>query len=182
MSSKANTQSNAQPDLDWSQVKETVLLLNLAVAQLKNSMSEGDESVGSLAQSLTFVMGKMRVIESAAQDLDDCPIKQTILGNWTEVNAKVQSIIVAFQFYDKLTQRLGHLSYSLAGLGELVGDRDRLYSPYEWHGLQDLIKSKYTLDSDKKMLDAIVNGSTVEEALELAKDDANDKKDEIELF
>jgi len=183
MSVPAKANRNNQPDLDWSQVQETVLLLNLAVAHLKGSMSDGEESVSHLAESLTYVMGKLRTIESAAQDLEESPIRSTILGNWTEVNQKVQSIIIAFQFYDKMSQRLGHLSFSLGALAELVGDRDRLYCPYEWSGLQDLVKSKYTTESDKKMLEAIVSGATVEEALELAKTfEKNNTSDDIELF
>ena len=94
----------------------------------------------------------------------------------------MQTIIVAFQFYDKMSQRLGHLRYSLASLGQLIDDRDRLFNPYEWRGLQDLIKSRFTLEEDRRMMDAILNGASVEEALALAKTKSEGNEDEIELF
>ncbi len=38
------TISSAQnPDLDWSQGRETVRMVNLAVAQIEMSMTEGDD-------------------------------------------------------------------------------------------------------------------------------------------
>ncbi len=45
--------SSANPDLDWSQLKETVVMLNLAIAQIKQSMHEGTSSVDTLAHSFT---------------------------------------------------------------------------------------------------------------------------------
>jgi hypothetical protein len=39
-----NKNSNAQqPDLDWSQVRETVKLLSVSSAQVEASMREGDD-------------------------------------------------------------------------------------------------------------------------------------------
>lgn len=34
-----------QSYLDWSQVRETVRMINLAVAQIEMSMNEGDDSI-----------------------------------------------------------------------------------------------------------------------------------------
>jgi hypothetical protein len=76
--------------------------------------------------------------------------------------------IVALQFYDKLSQRLTHISHALASMAELINNPERLTSPYEWHGLQEMIKSKYTNEPDRAMFDAILNGSSVEEAIKLS--------------
>ena len=45
--------TSINPDLDWSQLKETILMLNLAVAQIDQSMNEGNASVEALAGSFT---------------------------------------------------------------------------------------------------------------------------------
>lgn len=157
-----------EPDLGWSQVRETVLMLNLAVAQIERSMNAGDDSVTSLAESFTSVVGNTEVISKAAKSLPNNEEKKTIESNCQDVTSRVRAAIVAFQFYDILAQRLGHVAYSLGELAKLIDNPKTLYNPYEWHGLQEMIKSKYTLPADLAMFEAIVNGASVKEALEIA--------------
>ena len=45
----------AMSTLDWSHIRETVRFLNLAVAHIEDSMSEGDESVEALTDSFTTI-------------------------------------------------------------------------------------------------------------------------------
>lgn len=172
-----------KPDLDWSQVKETVMMLNLAVSRIEKAMKDGDDSVTTLADLFTSLMGNVGIIGRAADKLADSHEKETIQSNFNMVSKKMNEAIVAFQFYDLLTQRLSHISRTLAALGELVADPSRLYNPYEWFGLQDMIKSKYTMDIDRAMFEAVINGATVEEALKLSQN-TPDKPDEdnVELF
>jgi len=167
------------PDLDWSQVRETVLLLHVAVAQIERSMHDGDESVQTLTDSFTSMAGKAQVINSAAGQLPEGSERDTVLENCYAIEASMGQAIVAFQFYDKLSQRLAHISNSIADLAELVDNPARLYNPHEWHGLQHKIRAKYTNEGDRHMFDAIVAGATVEEAI--AKSNLK-SDDDIELF
>ena len=45
--------TSSRPDLDWSQLKETIVMLNLAVSQIDQSMNEGNASVSTLSTSFT---------------------------------------------------------------------------------------------------------------------------------
>lgn len=172
-----------KPDLDWSQIRETVLLLHAATAQIQSSMTEGEESVNTLTESFTTLVGKVSVIGEAAKTLAESPEKKAILSNYENVFEQVQSAIVAFQFYDRMTQRLEHVSHSLGALSELIGEPDRLFDPYEWKGLQKTIQSRYTNESDKALFEAILNGASVEEALKLAHEKSKESsEDDIELF
>jgi len=173
-----------KPDLDWSQVRETVSMLNLAVAQIEKTMCEGHESVDALTETFASLIGGIQAIGMAAQNLPDTPEKATIEANVKPAAEKINMAIVAFQFYDKLSQRLTHVSNSLAELGKLIESPTRLYNPYEWHGLQAMIKSKYTIEQDRLMFDAILEGKTVAEALALAQTwEQQDSGDgDIELF
>ena len=70
-------------------------------------------------------------------------------------------------------------------LGELVTDPAKLYNPYEWTALQTKIRSRYTMEMERKMFDSLVGGASISEVLKLAKeqDRANDNQEgEIELF
>ena len=183
MNNPDSKSSPDNPNLDWNQIKETVLLLHAATAQIQSSMTEGDESVTALTKSFTTLVGKVNIIGEAAEGLQESTEKQTILSNYHDVLDQVQSAIIAFQFYDRMTQRLEHVSHSLGSLSELIGEDERVFNPYEWKGLQKTIQSRYTNESDRMLFEAILDGASVEKALEIAKKKADQEKDdEIELF
>lgn len=181
MSDMSEEDGKNSKQMDWSHVKETVKMLNLSVARLEHAMSDGEDSVETLTDTFTSLAASISTMGTAASDLPESDIKDTILRNWHSVSDKVHSSIIAFQFYDKLTQRLVHISKSLAEMTALVESDERINDPYEWKGLQEMIKSKYTLDSDIAMFDAILAGKSVEEILKEARETYKEDND-IELF
>lgn len=183
------------PDLDWSQVRETILMLALAVAQIEMSMRDSDGSVEVLSNSFTSMVGQVKMIERTAAALPDTPeaadVKTTIVDNCAVIGETMHTAIVAFQFYDKLTQRLSHVASSLGTLADLVSDVRRLYNPYEWLGIQEKIKSRYTMEEERLMFDAMMEGKSVKQALAIymrameekrQKVAAGSDEEDIELF
>jgi hypothetical protein len=162
--------SAGMPDLDWSQVRETVLMLELAAGQVEAAMRDSNSSVEVLADTFTSLADTLQNIDAAVDTLPDTIgnglVKAEIQANTQLVAQKVKQAIVAFQFYDKLVQRLDHVCLSLAGLSRLVSDRQRLYSPGEWKALQEEILAKYTMIEERAMFEAVLNGATVKEALD----------------
>lgn len=175
-----------QPDLDWSQVAETVRMLNLAVAQIAMAMHEGEDSVESLSQSFTEMVGNVNEIASAVSELEgakESEIKSEILHNCASVQGRIQQNIVAFQFYDRLSQRLDHVKFALDSLSGLVSDGSRLFNPGEWRSLQEAIRGRYTMREEQDMFDALARGATIEEALEMVRKKIHQGEiDDIELF
>jgi hypothetical protein len=182
-----------RPDLDWSQLKETVLMLNLAVAQIDGSMSEGNSSIETLSASFTGLATNLSNIQSSIfqmkgkyDDGDAEKLKLIIEGSTTTALDKVHSAIITFQFYDKLTQRLEHVSQSLGALTALISDPTAIYSPIEWRALQESIRAKYTMKEERNMFDKVIAGVPIEEALadfnQALLDRVNCEEDEIELF
>lgn len=155
----------ANPDLDWSQVRETILMLGLAIAQIESAMKDSGESVETLANSFTTMSGNVQVIADAARELPDGPAKQCVEENCQIVSARMREAIIAFQFYDRMVQRLAHVAHSVDDLGALIADSRRLYNPHEWVGMQQKIRSKYTMEEERVMFDAIMQGMTVKQAL-----------------
>ena len=157
------------PDLDWSQIRETVRILFLSVAQIEIAMRESDDSVEHLTSAFTTMMGYENIISKAVDDLPDTEetkeIRQTIKHNAELVTDEMQGAIVAFQFYDKLTQRLQHVGSSIEGLSDLVGDMSKIYNPSEWNRLQEKIKSKYSMREEHEMFDNVMKGADVREAV-----------------
>lgn len=176
----------ANPDLDWSQIRETVLMLGLAVAQIELSMRDSEESVGTLADSFTSMFERVKTIAETAQQLPETPLKAHIHSDCELVSGQMQQAIMSFQFYDRLTQQLSHVCHSIDTLAELITDSDRLYIPQEWIGLQQRIQSKYTMPEEKQMFQMIIDGASVQEALaayqQKKRETPASASDDIELF
>jgi len=173
------TPSTQNADLDWSHVGETVRMLNLAVAQIEMSMNEGDESVDTLTDAFTTMAARVQFIEQIAKQKQDEESKQ-VVEQCDAVAAEMQHTIMAFQFYDKVTQRLSHVSHSLAALVDLVGDQSRLQNPIEWALLQEKIKSKYTMPAEHDMFEKVMQGMSIEDVIEQSRQ--KKLNDDIELF
>jgi hypothetical protein len=183
--------TSINPDLDWSQLKETILMLNLSVAQIDQSMNEGNASVNTLASSFTALATNLRDIQSSVSQMDEDngnseKTKMIIQDSSTTALDKVQSAIIAFQFYDKLTQRIDHVSHSLSSLSALIANPATLYSPPAWQELQQSIRSKYTMEEERRMFDKVLSGTPIDVALAEFKTEMLEKndsgEDDVELF
>ena len=177
-----------RPDLDWSQVRETVRMLSLAVAQIEMAMNQSDDSIGVLTSNFTEMVEQTHKISAAAETISSAGNERTVAeiqGQCAALANSVNHSIIAFQFYDKLTQRLDHVNHSLNALAELVSDQARLYNPSEWMELQGSIRSRYSMVEEQQMFDALLTGATIEEALEICREKVNEvanSADQIEFF
>jgi hypothetical protein len=172
------------PDLDWTQVRETAKLLTLSAGQVEAMLNTSDLSVNTLTDSFTSIVEHMQTIYTNLQDLEDTPSRDEALRCCTETSDKIQQSIIAFQFYDRLQQCLYHVTSNLKGLSSLVETPERLYNPFEWHKFQMEIRGRYTMESEKIMFDAILEGKSIEEALAIkeAAEAEQNEDDDIELF
>ena len=180
--------SAIRPDLDWSQVRETILMLNLSMAQIELALTDSASSVSELTESFTSISGTMSAIREVAHQLPDIPevatAKVEIENLGGEASSKVGQAIIAFQFYDRLSQRLSHVCRSLDDLGVLVNDPARLYNPLAWIDLQQKIRSKYVTEDDKQMFDTLMETGDVQKALEefMKRKREQQSTGDIELF
>lgn len=174
------------PDLNWSQVKETVLMLELAAAQIEAAMKDSNSSIDALTDSFTSMAGYMRMISDTVSTMpetdDTAEARESLLNVTGQVSGMMHKAIVAFQFYDKLVQRLAHVGHGLGALSSLVSDQRRLYNPGEWVGLQEKIRSKYTTRDELAMFEAVMQGKSVEEAINSYMATLKDQSDDIEFF
>ncbi|MCP5161750.1 MAG: hypothetical protein H7A00_08780 [Hahellaceae bacterium] len=186
--------TSKQPDLDWSQVRETINMLTLAVAQIETTMKDGEQSVSELTESFTYIASELQQLTMAGEELrssssDHGNSIKTIENSAEIIRSRISSAIMAFQFYDRLTQRLDHVKRDLRWLSDLISNPSTLYNPLAWHRLQEDIMSNYTMEEERLMFQHIMSGISVEDALEVYKhsfkseDPTPDNTgDEIELF
>ncbi|WP_250658490.1 hypothetical protein [Alkalimarinus coralli] len=196
MTDRNYSSSANSPDLDWSQVRETINMLTLAVAQIESTMKEGEQSVSELTESFTYVASKLSNLAESGKSLqasntsDQESIIESIRGESEDIRSHVSNAIVAFQFYDRLSQRLDHVKRDLMWLSDVISTPDQLYNPSAWSKLQKDIASNYTMEAERIMFEHIMKGATIEQALEIYKHHFNKTLDEngdtsgddIELF
>jgi hypothetical protein len=184
MNTSVPASTAARPDLDWSQVRETILMLNLGIAQLEMAMRDSNGSVDVLTHAFTGMFGNMMGLVEMVETLPESPVKQSVQELGATVSNQMQQAIVAFQFYDRLSQRLGHVGRSLEDLTNIVSDPARLYNPGAWHELQQKIRSKYTMEDEKIMFDTLLATGDVKLALEqfVGRKQEEAGGSEIELF
>ncbi len=169
-------------------MRETVLMLELAAGQVEAAMRESGSSVEVLTGAFTGLADRLAKISAAAAALPSEGVagaaRQDIEAGMLEVSQQVHHAVVAFQFYDKLAQRLSHVCHSLGDLAGLVTDKARLYNPGEWVELQQRIRAKYTMAEEVAMFEAVVHGMPVQEALErfMAEREEATAGGDIELF
>lgn len=169
-------------------------MLTLAVAQIEATMTDGDKSVAELTNSFTYIASKLKDIVSNVNedggDTQSATIQEMKLSA-QDVHQRVVNATIAFQFYDRLTQRIDHVKRDLGWLGELINDPAQVYNPNSWKKLQQDIATNYSMDEERIMFEHIMNGASVEEALQVyqhhfdAKDatsDDGENGDEVELF
>ena len=87
-------------------------LTRLAAAQIQVCMSEADVEVNQLTDSFTDIVNQDRrlreLIESLPENDEVLPIKQSISMQSTALGSNVRNSIIAFQFFDRMCQRLEH--------------------------------------------------------------------------
>jgi hypothetical protein len=172
-----------KPDLDWTQVRETSKMLILSAIQVEDMLTNADLSVNTLTESFTSIVEHMQAINDHLLALESCSIRDEAIVCCSETTDKIQASIIAFQFYDRMQQCLQHVTSNLKGLSELVESPERLYNPNEWRQFQTLIRARYTMESERLMFDAILQGKSVKEALAIKNThQEEDQSDNIELF
>ena len=173
---------------DWNQVNATIRMLTVAVAQIALSMKVGDKSVDVVGGAFESMLGQVEFIKKAVDQTtpDNLDVMKVALNSMCkETSEQMQSFIVAFQFYDELSQRMSHVSQGLSDLSDLMGDKYRFKKASEWAELKNEIRSRYTIKNEIEMFDSVMKGMAIEEALEIllaSQKEVEEIYNDVEMF
>lgn len=184
--------------LGAKEVQETIMILNLSVAQIELSITDGDNSVNTLIDSFTYMSSHISEIESSSKKIAELSgtlegvgaFHSSLLNQTNELATKMQQAIVAFQFYDKLSQRLAHVSVGLSGLAEIVSHEMRCKNKEEWEGFKSSVRQGTTMREEEELFELIFDeGMPAKDAINIMKVRMRDRmvvqeveQEEIELF
>ncbi len=177
---------------DLLHIKETVSMLFLAVCQIEASIKESNTSVDSLTASFTDLAKHSREVDQHVQEMTDLSdidnIKRQVSETSIEMQTKINQAITAFQFYDRVSQRLDHVARNLERVSDVIGNPADINNPGIWEHIQNEVKNSYSMESERIMFEHIMRGASVKEALEIyhhhfkQEESSDSGDDEIELF
>ncbi len=173
----------ARPEMNWDHLRETVLMMELAVGQIEAAMRDSDSSVQALTETFTTMAQSLKIVDEHIDSLAEGGAKNALRQSTVGMAGKVHQAIVAFQFYDRLAQRLAHVSISLDGLAQLVSDQQQIEDAAAWVALQDRIRSRYSMPEEIEMFEAVLlHGKPVKQALQDFMNRVKSDESDIELF
>ena len=85
------------------------------MAQIQSILSDGGESVSELTESFIELAQTFKQLADHTTDIEKTDLN--------EIKHQIEQGIVAFQFYDRISQRLDHVSTSLMNMGNIIGDK-----------------------------------------------------------
>ncbi|WP_372872863.1 hypothetical protein [Shewanella sp.] len=167
-------------EVDWLHVQETVKLLLLSMAQIELTLTDGDYNVTGLGQQFTDMAAHLRQVNIYLANQPGTP--RDIIKHGIMLETEIDKGVMAFQFYDRLSQRLQHVVTGLALTEELLTNEEKRAHGEEWLKVQKQIKASYSLECERKMFDLVLRGMPLHQALALYRDEHLYRKDDIELF
>lgn len=170
----------------WSPEQETALMLHLCEAQMEAAVRDSDQAVDVLVRSFTELVNGSRAVADLAQQVAATASNQDA-GN-EELNKRcdamsqqISSAVVAFQFYDKLSQRLGHVRHSLTMLAMFICDRSKTEDRDHWLKLMTALRRLYRTAEERAVFDAVAEGVMADEVRASVKE-ASETPDDDDVF
>lgn len=177
---------------DWSHVRETINMLYLAVCQIETTLSDSNSAVNTLTQSFVQLAEHAGAINRQIQEIqhveDLARFKADMASTTAEMGSNISASVEAFQFYDRICQRLDHIARGLERVSAVMEDSQQLNSPASWGQIQQDIRNSYTMEAERIMFEFIMRGGSVQEALQIyrhhfdKRDTVAKGDDEILLF
>ncbi|MGH8176536.1 MAG: hypothetical protein ACREV5_09770 [Steroidobacter sp.] len=171
------------PAADWTPEQQIAHMLDLCEAQIEAALSESDLAVDALIKSFADLVETTR----AGVLANNAPAPKDAGANDADtISKQMASAVVAFQFYDKLTQRLGHVRYSLSTLALFVCDRSQTSQRDQWKRLFSTLRRLYRTEEERQIFQLMVEGVSAEDARSQAQQTTQSLRrgptGEIELF
>ncbi len=185
---QSQDESGEMPN-DWTPEQQIAHMLELCEAQMESALSESDMAVDALIKAFTGLAETTRSLDTLANQLPE----EARAATGAELNQQIAAIrdqmgsaVVAFQFYDKLTQRLGHVRYSLSTLAMFVCNRAQTSQRELWTRLFSTLRRLYRTEEEREIFQLMVEGASANDARAQAEQHTAERRPaasgDIELF
>jgi len=173
---------------NWSPEQETALLLDLCEAQMDAAMRDSDRSVDALVNAFTELTQASAAISGLSRQMSAAGVATPVAGEelaqrCDAIGRQINEVVVAMQFYDKLSQRMGHVRHSLTTLAMFVCNRPQRQDRDHWVKLLASLRRLYRTAEERAVFDLVAEGASAEDvrsAIGKVQEEAADSS--IELF
>jgi hypothetical protein len=149
----------------WTPEQQIARLLSLCEAQMESALSESDVAVEALVKSFAGLIEAGQALGSMNEKAPEAGASD-LTAQVEALKKQTAAAIVAFQFYDKLTQRLGHVRYSLSALAMFVCDSAKTSERDQWKRMFATLRRLYRTEEERQLFKMMVEGASAEEARE----------------
>lgn len=150
----------------WTPEQQIARLLALCEAQMESALSESDVAVEELIKSFAGLIEAGQALGSLGDKTPADASPADLAGQLDALRKQTAAAVVAFQFYDKLTQRLGHVRYSLSALAMFVCDGAKSGEREQWRRMFSTLRRLYRTEEERELFKMMVEGASAEEARE----------------
>ncbi|HEV8333188.1 MAG TPA: hypothetical protein VGQ22_17315 [Steroidobacteraceae bacterium] len=147
----------------WTPEQQIARMLLLCEAQMESALSESDVAVDELIKSFKGLIEAGQALGNQHETKGET---SDLAQQLDALRKQTAAAVVAFQFYDKLTQRLGHVRYSLSALAMFVCDREKAHERDQWRRLFSTLRRLYRTEDERGLFKLMVEGASAEEARE----------------
>lgn len=171
----------------WAVERQMANTLGLCETQMTSALQESDQAVDSLIRIFTSLADAMRGVSAVSAKLPPefkASVADDLDSQLAAISRQVGSAVIAFQFYDKLTQRLGHVRFSLATLAQFVCDPAQAQQPEQWDRLHATLRSLYRTQEEREIFQLLMDdaGRASSNEAHCESPSSQSKAGDIELF
>ncbi len=156
-------------DPEWDQAREIVRMIQLIIARIEMALRESEESVDMLCNSFTSMIGGVNTIYRTAASLGGADgagdARETLFDTCETIRNGVSNAVIALQFFDRFSQRLGCAERCLDALTQLIGSTSWMYSQNAWKDLREQMMAECAMEGEWEVFDAILAGQSARDVL-----------------
>lgn len=159
------------------QQRQLAQLIHLAEAQIDVALRDGALSIDRIGESFAVIADNVGKISATVSDAE---CNDTFQLQRAAIEQSVAESVMSFQFYDRLTQRMEHVREGLRAVASAL-EAGQLADDVVWKALMQETEQRFTMSSEAKVLQSVLQGGAVAQAVNSIADEENNEGD-IELF
>ena len=151
--------------------------LKTAARRIQSALDEATPSVEQLGSAFTSIISNSRQLNRLTDAESNSETREDMQDFCDAIEKEAGQAIMGFQFYDRLSQRLGHVHESLQAISELLEDTDPHPNLEDWENLVVRIVDTLCLDDDRHQV-----ASLLDHKIDTRNSAGKQDDSEIELF
>ena len=115
-------------------------------------IQDGDEASQEISERLSTIQAFVNNAKAAMAEGDNAEISQQL----DNITNEVMNTVIALQFFDRISQRMDHAVQAIEAIGDAASEKSKT------------LDQRFTMDDERILYNALVEGCTVDQALERA--------------